>query len=97
VISNKATHLAVPLRRDRWFESGSLHQRVYCDMMTGALMLPPTRSGITEASTTRSRSIPKTRNSPSTTAMLSLWVRANHVGIAIARHRSTELTQHAAV
>ena len=40
-------------------------------MMTGALMLPPTRSGITDASTTRSRSTPRTRNSASTTAVSS--------------------------
>jgi hypothetical protein len=43
-------------------------------MMTGALMLPPTKSGVTEASTTRKPSIPKTRSSPSTTAVLSLSV-----------------------
>src|SRR5262249_19683732 len=37
-------------------------------MITGALMLPPTRSGITEASTTRRSSTPRTRSAGSTTA-----------------------------
>ena len=40
-------------------------------MMTAALILPPTRSGITDASTTRSASTPRTRSSPSTTAISS--------------------------
>ena len=40
-------------------------------MMIGALMLAPTRSGITEPSTTRRPSTPWTRNSPSTTAIRS--------------------------
>jgi hypothetical protein len=35
------------------------------------LMLPPTMPGITEASTTLSRSTPSTRTSPSTTA--AIW------------------------
>ena len=41
-------------------------------MITGALMLPPTRSGITEASTTRRPSTPRTRSCGSTTAISSL-------------------------
>jgi hypothetical protein len=41
-------------------------------MMTGALMLPPTRSGITEASTTRKASVPNTFSLVSTTAVGSL-------------------------
>src|SRR6516165_6195608 len=41
-------------------------------MITGALMLPPTRSGITEASTMRSASTPRTLSSGSTTAAGSL-------------------------
>ena len=40
-------------------------------MMTAALILPPTRSGITDASTTRSASTPRTRSVPSTTAISS--------------------------
>ena len=41
-------------------------------IMTGALMLPPTRSGITEASTTRKPSTSRTRDSGSTTAISSV-------------------------
>src|SRR5262245_15459856 len=40
-------------------------------MMTGALMLPPGRSGMTDASTTRRLAIPLTRSSASTTAISS--------------------------
>ena len=43
-------------------------------MITGALMLTPTRSGITEASTTRSPSIPKTCNPLWTTPLSTLSV-----------------------
>ncbi len=38
-------------------------------MMVAALVLPETTVGITEASTTRSRSTPRTRNCGSTTAI----------------------------
>jgi hypothetical protein len=41
-------------------------------MMVGALVLPPIRLGITEASTTRRPSMPRTRHSWSTTAIGSL-------------------------
>ena len=41
-------------------------------MMVGALVLPPTRVGITEASTTRSPCRPRTRQRWSTTAIGSL-------------------------
>jgi hypothetical protein len=37
-------------------------------MIVGALVLPPMISGITEASTTRRLSMPRTRSQPSTTA-----------------------------
>ena len=45
-------------------------------IMTGALMLPPTRSGITGASTTRSRSTPKTGRPEAPTAIASGKARA---------------------
>src|SRR5262249_20381284 len=48
-------------------------------MMTGALMLPPTRSGITEASTTRKASVPNTFSLVSTTAVGSLATPILHV------------------
>lgn len=41
----------------------------------GALVLPPTRRGITEASTTRSACTPFTRSCGSTTALASLPMR----------------------
>jgi len=41
-------------------------------MMVGALVLPPTSVGITEASTTRRPSSPRTWHWLSTTAMVSL-------------------------
>ena len=44
-------------------------------MITAALMLPPTRSGNTEASITRRPCVPCTRNSPSTTAISSAPMR----------------------
>src|SRR5690606_34039580 len=44
-------------------------------IMTGALVLPLTISGMTEASTTRSRSTPRTRRSRSTTAPSSGPIR----------------------
>jgi hypothetical protein len=44
-------------------------------MMTAALMLPPTRSGNTEASITCNRSVPRTRNCASTTAVSSVPMR----------------------
>ncbi|CEJ18001.1 hypothetical transmembrane protein [Ralstonia solanacearum IPO1609] len=40
-------------------------------MMTGALVLPPMSVGITDASITRSPSMPRTRSSGSTTAAVS--------------------------
>ena len=44
-------------------------------MTTGALMVPPMRSGNTDASTTRSPCVPRTRSSGSTTAMASVPMR----------------------
>src|SRR5690606_23365401 len=44
-------------------------------MVTGALVLPPGSSGITEASTTRRPSMPRTRSCGSTTAAASLPMR----------------------
>ena len=41
-------------------------------MIVGALVLPPITVGITEASTTRSPSMPRTRHWLSTTAIASL-------------------------
>src|SRR5258708_37344860 len=49
-------------------------------MMVGALVLPDIRSGITEASTTRRPSMPRTRRRWSTTASGSLPMRQVEVG-----------------
>lgn len=48
--------------------------------MSGALVLPLVIFGITDASTTRSPSVLRTRRSPSTTAMSSLPIRQLHTG-----------------
>src|SRR6185312_6649292 len=49
-------------------------------MMVGALVLPDIRSGITDASTTRRPSMPRTRRRWSTTASGSLPMRQVEVG-----------------
>ena len=49
-------------------------------MIATALILPPTKSGITEASTTRSRSVPRTRIWPSTTESGSAPIRQVPLG-----------------
>src|SRR6478609_3741494 len=49
-------------------------------MIVGALVLPDIRSGITEASTTRRPSMPRTRSRWSTTASGSLPIRQVEVG-----------------
>ena len=46
----------------------------------GALVLPPGRQGMTEASTTRSPSMPRTRSSGSTTALASVPMRQVPIG-----------------
>ena len=53
-------------------------------MITTALILPPTKSGITEASTMRSRSMPRTRICPSTTESGSA-PRTTRVTVSLAR------------
>src|SRR5690606_13569256 len=49
-------------------------------MMVGALVLPPISLGITEASTTRRASMPRTRSSGSTTAWASLPIQQVPIG-----------------
>jgi hypothetical protein len=49
-------------------------------MMVGAFKLPLTTAGMIDASTTRSASTPRTRNSPSTTACESEPIAQLHDG-----------------
>ena len=69
------TVVLLPINAKRSAESGArprMRSAAFSAIMiTAALILPPTRSGITDASTTRSASTPRTRSVPSTTAISS--------------------------
>jgi len=66
--------------------SGAITDRIMYSECRKLTEFPPTKSGITEASTTRNRSVPRTRNSPSTTARSSLSVPVT--ALAVCHHSS---------